>query len=98
MRRPGHHAIPSAPACPSNAAALPGAPGAGQPGLGESQKPEVDRKKAPKAPSLQRKFAGKVSTLSSKITELKCMQTQLSASDLSRVYLGRTTGQVLTSI
>ena len=84
MKRPGHHAIPSGPARPSNAAALPGAPGVGQPAVGDPPPPEADRKK-PKAPSLQRKFAGKVSTLSSKITELKCLQTQLRGSDLSLV-------------
>ena len=86
MRAPGSNAIPSAPARPSSnaAAALP-APGGVAQALGEQQVPEAVPKKAAKAPSLQRKFAGKVSTLFSKITELKCMQTQLRGSDLSLV-------------
>ena len=86
MRAPGHNAIPSAPGrASSNAAAALPAPGSVAQAPGEQRVPEAVPKKAAKAPSLQRKFAGKVSTLSSKITELKCMQTQLRGSDLSLV-------------
>ena len=38
--------------------------------------------KVKKPPSLIRKFAGKVSILSGKITELKCVSTQVCNSDL----------------
>lgn len=45
-----------------------------------------DNKRNKKPPSLMKKFAGKVSTLSSKITELKCVQTQIQSCEL--LYLG----------
>ena len=41
-----------------------------------------------KRPSMMKKFAGKVSTLSGKITELKCVQTQINSCEL--LYLVRT--------
>ena len=83
LQRPGlGEAIPNRPA-PSNGGAMGVAPGDGQThgeGKGEG------RNKTKKTPNLMKRFAGKVSTLSSKITELKCVQTQIQSCDL--LYLG----------
>ena len=62
----GHGALP-----------LPGA----TPGAGDERMPPPEKKPKP-PPSLGKKAASKVSSLSSKLTDLKCLRTQLAGSDL----------------
>ena len=75
---------------PAMLASLGPAAGSGKralPAPGDHAGGDVDtvpvKDKKPKAPpSLQKKAASKVSSLSSKLTDLKCLRTQVAGSDL----------------
>ena len=75
MLQPGKPAI-SAPLAPAAGSVAP------MPVATVAANPPDGPKKEKKPPSLTKKFASKVSTVSSKLTELKCVTTQVTTSEL----------------